>query len=148
MKHIKKFNETLDLKIFEDTQNSIKLNSVNDLKSIKSGKDIDNAIKQQLQFYLSYEFREYINGLISEIKKGTKSDDMPDKYKEIYKLIIADFKDKNLNIKGPDTIPQKIKKIWNEDISITKSLIIEYLEDLKGNSSPNFRKPFDWKIQI
>jgi len=132
----------------EDVQNPIKLTTINDLKSVKSGKDIDKEIKSQLQFWLSSEFRTFIDDLILEIKKGTKIDDMPDKYKKVYKEIANNLKRENQNKNGMETIPQKIKRTWNEDILITKDIIILYLEDLKGKSTPNFRKPFDWTITI
>lgn len=139
MKYIYKINEN---------QNIVKLKSIDDLKYIKSGKDLDKEIKAILQFWLSDNFRTFIDDFIAEIKQGKTSSEMSDKYKDLYQLITRSFKQENPNKNGVDTLPQKIKKQWNENIVITRDLIILYLEDLKGQSSPNFRKPFDWTIKI
>lgn len=114
--------------INEDSGNRKMIKTISDVEKERFGKDLDKEMRNVLAFWLSGHVNNILKKLINELEKGTKVDDMPDDIRETFKLISQSFKNENPNPNGTDTIPQKIKSVWKEDIGISRSLVIDYLK--------------------
>jgi hypothetical protein len=120
MNHLKKFDES-------------RITTIKDLDSLKSGKTIDKEIKGTLYQGLCYLFNKKVDTLINELKSGKRIADMSDDSKLILDEVSHYMKKVHPN-QSYQSIPQKVKDLWDEDIELDRNILIEYLELSKGSA--------------
>ena len=114
----------------------INLPSIAELNKHPFAKDVDKGIKQCIQTWFTSYLSEKINLFIEELKNGTKYENMPNDFKDLYKQL----GDSLVSMKNDYGVVAIIKKNWDEDISIPKGLIIEYLNEYKKNTNHKYQQ--------